>query len=40
MGAIDTRILPTAADIEAAAKRLLGVAVKTPLINAAVLDDL
>jgi threonine dehydratase len=40
MGAIDTRILPTAADIEAAAKRLLGVAVRTPLINAAVLDDL
>ncbi len=39
MGAIDTRILPTAADIEAAAKRLVGVAVRTPLINAAVLDD-
>jgi len=38
MGAIDTTILPTAADIEAAAKRLLGVAVRTPLINAPVLD--
>jgi threonine dehydratase len=40
MGTIDTRILPTAADIAAAAKRLAGVAVRTPLINAAVLDDL
>ncbi len=40
MGAIDTRVLPTAADIEAAQKRLLGVAVRTPLINAPVLDDL
>src|SRR5471032_742310 len=40
MGAIDTTILPTAADIEAAAKRLLGEAVRTPLINAPVLDDL
>jgi threonine dehydratase len=40
MGAIDTTILPTATDIEAAAKRLLGVAVRTPLINAPVLDDL
>src|SRR5471030_3472637 len=40
MGAIDTTILPTAADIEAAAKRLLGVAVRTPLINAPVLDVL
>src|SRR5476651_1785431 len=39
MGAIDTTILPTAADIEAAAKRLLGVAVRTPLINAPVLDE-
>ena len=36
----DTRILPTAADIAAAAKRLSGVAVRTPLINAAVLDEL
>ncbi len=40
MGILDTTILPTAADIDAAAKRLLGVAVRTPLINAAVLDDL
>ena len=30
---------PTAADIEAAAKRLDGVAVRTPLINAPVLDE-
>ena len=40
MGAFDKTILPTAADIEAAAKRLAGVAVRTPLINAPVLDDL
>jgi threonine dehydratase len=40
MGAIDTTILPTATDIDAAAKRLAGVAVRTPLINAPVLDDL
>jgi threonine dehydratase len=40
MGILDTTILPTAADIDAAAKRLAGVAVRTPLINAAVLDDL
>ena len=39
MGAIDNTILPTAADIEAAAKRLAGVAVRTPLINAPVLDE-
>src|ERR1700759_38598 len=39
MGSIDTRILPTAADIEAAAKRLFGVAVRTPLISAPVLDE-
>jgi len=39
MGALDTAILPTSADIEAAAKRLYGVAVRTPLINAPVLDD-
>ena len=39
MGAIDNTILPTAADIEAAAKRLAGIAVRTPLINAPVLDD-
>jgi len=40
MGAIATGLLPTAADIEAAAKRLVGVAVRTPLLNAPVLDDL
>jgi threonine dehydratase len=39
MGAIDTTILPTAADIQAAAKRLYGVAVRTPLINSPVLDE-
>jgi threonine dehydratase len=39
MGAIDTALHPSAADIEAAAKRLYGVAVRTPLINAPVLDD-
>ena len=39
MGAIDKTILPTAADIAAAAKRLVGVAVRTPLINAPVLDE-
>jgi threonine dehydratase len=40
MGAIDTVTLPIAADIEAAAKRLNGIAVRTPLINAPVLDEL
>jgi threonine dehydratase len=40
MGAIDTAIWPSIADIEAAAKRLFGVAVRTPLINAPVLDEL
>ncbi len=39
MGAIDKTLLPTAADIEAAARRLAGIAVRTPLINAPVLDD-
>lgn len=38
MGAPD-KTLPTAADIDAAARRLYGVAVHTPLINAPVLDD-
>jgi threonine dehydratase len=33
------KIAPSAADIEAAAKRLAGVAVRTPLINAPVLDE-
>src|SRR5471030_698099 len=40
MNVLDTSLLPTAADIEAAAKRLSGVAVRTPLINALVLDEL
>ena len=39
MGVLDTALHPTAADIEAAAKRLYGVAVRTPLINAPVLDE-
>jgi threonine dehydratase len=33
------RTLPTAADVDLAAERLKGVAVRTPLINAAVLDE-
>jgi threonine dehydratase len=36
---IDPGAVPSAADIEAAAKRLAGVAVRTPLINAPVLDE-
>ena len=40
MGAIDIKTQPKAADIVAAQKRLLGVAVRTPLINAPVLDEL
>jgi threonine dehydratase len=39
MGAIDSTILPTASDIEAAIKQIAGIAVRTPLINAPVLDD-
>ncbi|HZP70752.1 MAG TPA: threonine/serine dehydratase [Pseudolabrys sp.] len=39
MGALDNTILPTAADIETAAARLAGVAVRTPLISAPVLDE-
>ena len=38
MGAID-KINPSIADIDAAAKQLAGVAVRTPLINAPALDD-
>ena len=34
-----TVTLPTAADVDAAAERLAGVAVRTPLINAPVLDE-
>src|SRR5581483_9464709 len=32
-------VLPTAADVEQAAKRLQGVAVRTPLVSSAVLDE-
>lgn len=39
MTILDTARLPTIADIEAAARRLFGVAVRTPLINAPVLDE-
>jgi threonine dehydratase len=39
MGVIDKMILPDGGDIAAAAKRLAGVAVRTPLINAPVLDE-
>lgn len=39
MGHIDQKLLPTAADVESAVTRLKGVAVRTPLINAPVLDE-
>ncbi len=39
MNVLDKSLNPTAADVEAAAKRLKGVAVRTPLINAPVLDE-
>src|SRR6516165_10620485 len=39
MGVIDNTILPTAADIQVAAKRLAGIAVRTPLVSSPVLDD-
>jgi len=39
MGSLDTRTVPTAADIAAAAQRLARVAVRTPLVNAPVLDE-
>jgi threonine dehydratase len=39
MGVIDDVIVPTAADVAAAQKRLADVAVRTPLINAPVLDE-
>jgi len=39
MGVIDKTTLPDAADTAAAATRLAGVAVRTPLINAPVLDE-
>ena len=38
MATADTIALPTAADVEAAAQRLAGVALRTPLINSPVLD--
>src|ERR1700744_2529784 len=37
--ATDTITLPTFADVEAAAKRLAGVAIRTPLVNSPVLDE-
>jgi len=40
MGVVDKTPLPDSGDIAAAAKRLAGVAVRTPLINAPVLDEL
>lgn len=36
---IETRMIPTAADVEAAAERLQGIAIRTPLINSPVLDE-
>jgi threonine dehydratase len=36
---IETKIIPTFADVEAAAKTLHGIAVRTPLLNFAVLDE-
>ncbi|MGE3869666.1 MAG: pyridoxal-phosphate dependent enzyme, partial [Pseudorhodoplanes sp.] len=35
----DSRILPTAADVAAAARTLAGIAVRTPLIASPVLDE-
>ena len=37
---VETVALPTAADVDAAAKRILGVALRTPLINSPLLDAL
>jgi threonine dehydratase len=39
MAEANTVVLPTAADVEAAAKKLAGVAIRTPLINSPVLDE-
>ena len=39
MNAPATITLPTFADVEAAAQRLAGIAVRTPLLNFAVLDE-
>src|SRR5690349_20916141 len=38
MATADTIALPTAADVDAAAKKLAGVAIRTPLLNSPVLD--
>src|SRR3982075_1991344 len=40
MASTDTITLPTAADVDAAAKKLAGVAIRTPLVNSPVLDAL
>src|SRR5690349_11248364 len=39
MTAMHTIALPTVADVEVAAKKLAGVAVRTPLVNSPVLDE-
>ena len=36
----ETKIIPTFADVEAAARKLAGVAVRTPLLNFPILDEL
>ena len=36
---VETRTLPNARDVDAAAKGLAGVAIRTPLINSPVLDE-
>src|ERR687884_1036054 len=38
MATVDTLAPPTAADVDAAAKKLAGVAIRTPLLNSPVLD--
>jgi threonine dehydratase len=40
MATTDTIALPTAADVDAAAQKLAGVAIRTPLVNSPVLDAL
>src|SRR5262245_56956909 len=35
----ETKIVPTFADVEAAARKLAGIAVRTPLLNFPILDD-
>ena len=39
MAITDTITLPTAADVDAAAQKLAGVAIRTPLVNSPVLDE-